>query len=809
MRKSPKKSKLVPGMASQPAASRPQFPAWLMATLLVLATLIAYQPLWHAGFIWDDDDYVTANWTLHNLDGLKHIWFDTTATPQYYPLVHTTYWLEYHIWKLNPLGYHIVNVLLHALGAILLWRVLAMLELPGAWLAAAIFALHPVNVESVAWVTERKNVLSAVFFFAAAWAYLRFAGKWESKERRWNWWVVALLLFVCALLSKTVACSLPAALLLACWWKKGRLELRDVLPTIPFLIAGLWLGLQTARLEQNHVGARGSDWAFSFAERCLIAGRALWFYIGKLVWPEQLTFIYPRWHIDTGIWRQWLFPVAALAAVAALWLARKRIGRGPLAAVLFFAGTLFPALGFFNVFPMLFSFVADHFQYLASAGIIALAAAGITVAAARLGRNFSFLKFACCGLMLLALGTLTWRQTKMYADAETLWQTTLRQNPQCWLAHNNLGVALLDKGLVDEATAHFQTALAIRPQYPGAYNNLGTALMHTGQVNGAIANFQKALQLDSNYAEAFNNLGAALLRKGQTNEAIASCQKALQIKPGYADAHNNLGSALIQKGQTDEAMIQFQQALQLNPDYAEAQYNLANAWLKKGRGDQAIIEFQKALEIRPDFADAHNNLGNLLFQKGELDQAISQYQSALAIKSDNIEACDNLSMALARKGRTDEAIIYYRKALQINSDDAESLDLLAGTLLRKGQIAEAVTHLQKALAVQPDYSEAQKNLGRVAWVLATSPDPSVRNGTMAVELAQQAEELSGGKDPVMTGTLAAAYAEAGRFPEAIATAQRALQLAISRNDGIVAAALQAELKLYRAGSPFRDANIPK
>jgi tetratricopeptide (TPR) repeat protein len=700
-------------------------------------------------------------------------------------------------------------VLLHALGAILLWRVLAMLELPGAWLAAAIFALHPVNVESVAWVTERKNVLSAVFFFAAAWAYLRFAGKWESKERRWNWWVVALLLFVCALLSKTVACSLPAALLLACWWKKGRLELRDVLPTIPFFIAGLWLGLQTARLEQNHVGARGSDWAFSFAERCLIAGRALWFYIGKLVWPEQLTFIYPRWHIDTGIWRQWLFPVAALAAVAALWLARKRIGRGPLAAVLFFAGTLFPALGFFNVFPMLFSFVADHFQYLASAGIIALAAAGITVAAARLGRNFSFLKFACCGLMLLALGTLTWRQTKMYADAETLWQTTLRQNPQCWLAHNNLGVALLDKGLVDEATAHFQTALAIRPQYPGAYNNLGTALMHTGQVNGAIANFQKALQLDSNYAEAFNNLGAALLRKGQTNEAIASCQKALQIKPGYADAHNNLGSALIQKGQTDEAMIQFQQALQLNPDYAEAQYNLANAWLKKGRGDQAIIEFQKALEIRPDFADAHNNLGNLLFQKGELDQAISQYQSALAIKSDNIEACDNLSMALARKGRTDEAIIYYRKALQINSDDAESLDLLAGTLLRKGQIAEAVTHLQKALAIQPDYSEAQKNLGRVAWVLATSPDPSVRNGTMAVELAQQAEELSGGKDPVMTGTLAAAYAEAGRFPEAIATAQRALQLAISRNDGIVAAALQAELKLYRAGSPFRDANIPK
>ncbi|HEX4342912.1 MAG TPA: O-GlcNAc transferase, partial [Verrucomicrobiae bacterium] len=328
--------------------------------LLVVATFIAYQPMWHAGFIWDDDAYVTNNQTLHDLNGLKQIWLEPKATPQYYPLVYTTFWLEYHTWKLNPLGYHVVNVLLHALGSLLLWRVLKRLALPGAWLAAAIFALHPVNVESVAWVTERKNVLSAVLFFAAALAYLRFDGLAESKKRLWTWWCAALLLFIGALLSKTVACSLPAALLLVCWWKKGRVTMADVLPLIPFFIMGLGLGLHTAWLEKHHVGASGAEWSLSFIERCLIAGRALWFYAGKLVWPSQLTFIYPRWQIGTGVWWQWLFPLAVLAVVVTLWRARKRLGRGPLVAVLFFAGTLLPALGFFDLYPMRYSFVADH-----------------------------------------------------------------------------------------------------------------------------------------------------------------------------------------------------------------------------------------------------------------------------------------------------------------------------------------------------------------------------------------------------------------------------------------------------------------
>jgi hypothetical protein len=287
---------------------------WFISLLLLGLTLAAYLPALHAGFIWDDDDYLINNRTLHDLPGLQRIWFETSATPQYYPLVHTTFWLEYHLWKLNPLGYHLDNVFLHALAAILLWRVLLKLPVPGAWLAAAIFAVHPVNVESVAWVTERKNVLSAVFYFAAALAYLRFAvpdnppdtndkrrettgKKLEEKQAgstRWCWYVAALILFVGALFSKTVTTSLPAALLLVFWWKRGRIGLRDVLQLLPFFAVGVGLSLHTSWLEKHHVGASGAEWALSFFDRCLIAGRALWFYAGKLVWPAELTFIYPR-----------------------------------------------------------------------------------------------------------------------------------------------------------------------------------------------------------------------------------------------------------------------------------------------------------------------------------------------------------------------------------------------------------------------------------------------------------------------------------------------------------------------------------
>jgi hypothetical protein len=315
---------------------------WLLATAIIFLTFLVYQPVWHASFVWDDDFYVTDNPSLKTVDGLRSIWCDLKTTRQYYPVTVSTLWAEYHIWNLHPLGYHLVNVLIHALNAILLWRVLRKLGLPGSWLAAAIFAVHPVTVESVAWISERKNVLSCLFYLLAVLAFLRFRPLTDAKAgRTWDWrfYPVMLAAFLCALLSKTVTCSLPAALLLVVWWKTGRIKKRDALAMAPLFVLGAALGLMSKWEEQHLVGAGGAEWALSSLQRCLLAGRALWFYAGKLFWPRDLTFIYPHWQIDTGAAWQYLFPLAFAVVVLALWKLRSRIGRGPLAAVLFFAGT--------------------------------------------------------------------------------------------------------------------------------------------------------------------------------------------------------------------------------------------------------------------------------------------------------------------------------------------------------------------------------------------------------------------------------------------------------------------------------------
>jgi hypothetical protein len=438
----------------------------IWAGVIILMTLVAYIPAMQGGYIWDDDVHVTDNSTLRTPDGLRRIWFELGAVPQYYPLVHTTFWVEYHLYQLEPFGYHLVNVLLHAFNAVFLWLVLRYLGIPGAWLAAAFFALHPVHVESVAWVTERKNVLSSFFYLAAVLAYLRFVDferesessfdsdkehhLWLNNTRHpWLFYALALFLYLCALLSKTVACSMPAAILLILWWKKTRVKWRDILALIPFFTVGVGLGLVTVWMEKYHVGAQGKEWALSFVDRCLIAGRALWFYASKLVWPHKLIFNYPRWQIDSGVWWQYLFPLAVLGVIFILWLLRSRITKAPLVAVLFFAGTLVPALGFFDVYPMQFSFVADHFQYLASIGLIVLFAAGIMTVLRRLDPLPSKIGCAACLAVLFVFAFCVWQQGKIYGDSEALYRDTISKNPDAFMPHNNLGNVLFAQGKLD------------------------------------------------------------------------------------------------------------------------------------------------------------------------------------------------------------------------------------------------------------------------------------------------------------------------------------------------------------------------
>ena len=385
---------------------------WFFALLLVVGTMLAYQPAWDGKPIWDDDAHIT-NPELVSLNGLARIWTKLGATQQYYPLAHSAFWVEHRLWGDGTLGYHLINILLHAGGALLLLKMLRQLEVSGAWLAAAIFALHPVQVESVAWIAELKNTLSGVCYLGAALVYLSF-----DRNRRWTSYTGALGLFILGLMSKTVVATLPAALLIIFWWKRGQLSWKKaILPLLPFFAVGIGAGLFTAWMERKFIGAEGSDFNFSLIERCLIAGRAFWFYLGKLFWPVDLIFIYPHWNISQAVWWQYLFPAAALLLLAGFWWLR-RWSRGPLAALLFFAGTLFPALGFFNVYPFRYSFVADHFQYLASIGPVVLVASGIATASKILEKRNAILGPVLCGVLLMTLGTLSWRQCGMYADVK-------------------------------------------------------------------------------------------------------------------------------------------------------------------------------------------------------------------------------------------------------------------------------------------------------------------------------------------------------------------------------------------------------
>jgi protein O-mannosyl-transferase len=539
----------------------------LLGVLLVALTILAYQPAWHAEFVWDDDAHITAP-ELRSLHGLARIWTQLGATQQYYPLSESIFWVEHKLWGEATTGYHWLNILLHAVSALLLVKVLRQLKIPGAWLAAAFFALHPVEVESVAWITELKNTLSGVFYLSAIVAYLGF----DQNRNKGNY-AMALGLFLLGLLSKTVIAPLPAALLVIFWWQRGKLSWRrDVWPLLPFFIAGIGAGLLTAWVERKFLHAEGAEYNLPIIERFLIAGRDVWFYLGKLFWPVDLVFIYPRWNVSQGVWWQYLFPVAVLVLLGVLvW----RRWRGTLAGLLFFVGTLFPALGFFNGYSFRYSFVSDHFQYLASLGPLTLAAAGITAGLGFFRKKAPFLEPMLCIGLLLVLGTLTWKQCGLYANAETFWRTTLRLNPDAWMAHNNLSAVLCGKGQIDEAIGQSQEAIRLKPDVAEAHSNLGTALGMKGQTDEAISQYQEAIHLQPDFAEARYNLGVALGGKGQINEAISQFQEVIRLKPDFAEAHNNLGTALGMKGQLDEAISQYQEAIRLKPDFTEARNNLA------------------------------------------------------------------------------------------------------------------------------------------------------------------------------------------------------------------------------------------
>jgi Flp pilus assembly protein TadD len=456
-----------------------------------------------------------------------------------------------------------MNLALHATAACLFVAILRRLCVPGAWVAGALFALHPVCVESVAWISEEKNTLSTVFYLLAARVYLDF------DERRTGWlYAVSTVLFAAALLTKSVTATLPAALLVVFWWRRGTLSWRrDCLPLLPWLALGAAMGLFAGWVERAHVGAEGPDFAFSPVERVLIAGRAIAFYAGKLLWPANLVFIYPRWRIDPRSALPYAYPVGVCALSVLLWSIRGR-SRAPLAGWLFFVGSLFPILGFLNVYAFLFSFVADHWQYLASLGAFAAAGAGWHLIGEDrpVPRRWRLAKAIFGGAVLGVLGALTWRQCRVYQDADTLYRSILALNPACWMAHDNLGLILDGKGRPGEAAVEFKEALRFRPEYPEAFNNLGVTLYQMGRDAEALAQYRRAAELNPRYAEPHNNMGALFFKRGQMGEAIAQFKETVRLNGDDSETHRNLGLALEADGQKREAEAQFALAARLRAE---------------------------------------------------------------------------------------------------------------------------------------------------------------------------------------------------------------------------------------------------
>jgi tetratricopeptide (TPR) repeat protein len=603
---------------------------WFFSVVLIVVTLLAYEPAWNGKPIMDDAAHLTNTLELRSLSGLTHLWIQPQTTRQYHPLLDTMYWIEDKLWGESMLGYHIVNILLHGMSALLLLKILRELAVPGAWLAAALFALHPVQVESVAWMAELKNTLSGILFFGSVLAYLQF-----ERNRSGRWYALVLFLFALGLMAKAIVAMLPAVILIVLWWKRGSLKWkRDVQPLLPFFVMGIAAGVFSAWMEREFAGAQGEAFKFSAIQRFLIAGRAFWFYLGKLFLPSDLVLLYPRWDVNAAVWWQYLFPITALCLLVVSWLLRGRWRWLP-AALLFFTVMLLPMLGFFNVNFFHFSFVADHFQYLATIGIFVPLSAGAALLLRRLHGWQRTLGYGSCIALLGALTILTWKQSHMYRDTETCCRAIIEKNPASSEAYMNIGHALFDKGLLDQAKAHFQ----------------------------------KALELDSN-----------------------------------------------------------------NPSTAKRAYmNLGNVLSREDRLDEAIIDFEKALKIDPNYGAAHSSLGRVL--------------------------------------------------------------------RRKGQWKQAIFHIQKSLETLPRSAMIHSTL---AWMLATCSDSSLRNGPRAVDLAERANRLSNGSDPLILRSLAAAYAENGQFSQAVETGERALQLAEQQRQGFLVRALPHEIALYRAESPYHE-----
>jgi tetratricopeptide (TPR) repeat protein len=732
-----------------------------ICALLVVLIFIVFGRTLGFGFVnFDDDQYVFQNPVVSrglSLHGLEWA-FTHVHSNNWHPLTTLVHMLNCQMFGLRAGGHHLINVLLHAACAVFLF--LLLLEMTGAlWrsgFVAAVFAIHPLRVESVAWVSELKDVLSGLFFMLTLWTYARYARRPES----WGRYAMVVVWLALGLMSKPMLVTVPFVLLLLDYWPLRRLEswlrLRPLLwEKLPLCLLALLSCVATVLAQKQAIEAVEPA---PFSVRLANAVVAYAVYLGKFIWPGKLAALYPLLIHGPPAWQV----IASAALLAALsvgaWLLRKK---QPYLLVgwLWYLGMLVPVIGILQVGHQAY---ADRYTYLPQIG---LCLAGTWAAADWAGqrRELQWALGAMAPVIVCAMLIAAWKQTEYWRNSETLWTHTLDSTRENFVALNNLGLARFDEGHTEEAMVMYREALRINPADVEAHINLGNALSRQGRLAEAIARYREAIAIDSADADAHSDLGVALCRQGRTEEGAAEYREAMRINPVLGQPHYDLGLALFQQGRAEEAIAQFREALEIDPNDANTHGRLANALVQNGATEAAIAEYRTALQINPAYVEARNNLGLTLFRQGRTEEAIAQYRAALQNNPAYLEAQYNLGNALLRQGRTEEAI----------------------------------AAIQKALDLQPANTMIQNNL---AWILATAPQPSLRDGPRAVQLAVQASQASGGNNPVILHTLAAAYAAAGQYPSAVETAQRALQLA--QANGSLASALPREIELYKAGQPL-------
>lgn len=655
------------GVPDRPRPGTTRRRAALAGLLLGLLAVVPYFPAVPGEFLWDDAAFTDAA-AVREPSGLWDLWFSPTALENeghYWPLVYTTFWLEHRLWGFDPVPFHLTNLLLHLLNTLLLWRLFRRFAIPGAWVAAAVFAVHPVHVESVAWVIERKDVLSAFFYLTAASAWLRFVEAGEKGNGRRGAYALSLGLFTAGLLSKSIVVTLPAALLVAEWWRRGRILASDLRRLAPFALVAVVITLADLSF---YAGREPLAFGFSFVERALLAARALWAYALKLVWPSPLPVIYPKWEVGAADPLGWAALLGALTLAAALWFGGRRFGRGSLAGALFFAVTLSPVLGFVDYGYLQFSFVADRYQYLASIGLTTLVVAGAASFTARRPGAVTLGARLAAGVVLALLSVLTWRQAGIYRNEITFFGHIVAQNPEARAAHRNLTIALLAADRPEEALETGRVALEREPDSADDLNNLGLALLRLERFDEAADYFERTRTVDPRYPNAAQNLAETRRKQGRYEEAVAAYREVLAIDGDFALAHAGMGETLFHLERYDESLTALQRALTLQPNLPMA----ATLHRLQGRSAQALGRpeaagfYERALEITPTDTESLNRLAMLRFGEGRYDEALARYRALLEILPEDAQTHANLGATLFHLDRLDEAVRSFERAVALD-----------------------------------------------------------------------------------------------------------------------------------------------